>query len=96
MRLLIGILTTSKKNMARSSLGDLIGNSIKDLKVMPSMRCLMTAGPALERDNVAGFNCSYLAIDHPRAFDEILYLLMCRVWRRLFGRASVYCKSSCY
>lgn len=44
---------------------------------MPSMRCLMTAGPALERDQVAGFNCSYLAIDHPRAFDEILYLLMC-------------------
>jgi intein/homing endonuclease len=44
---------------------------------MPSMRCLMTAGPALERDNVAGFNCTYVAIDHPRAFDEILYLLMC-------------------
>ena len=54
-----------------------INEFIKDLKVMPSMRCLMTAGPALERDNVAGFNCSYLAIDHPRAFDEILYLLMC-------------------
>lgn len=44
---------------------------------MPSMRCLMTAGPALERDNVAGFNCTYVAIDHPRAFDEVLYLLMC-------------------
>lgn len=41
------------------------------------MRCLMTAGPALERDNVAGFNCTYVAIDHPRAFDEVLYLLMC-------------------
>lgn len=54
-----------------------IGSFIKDLKVMPSMRCLMTAGPALERDQVAGFNCTYLAIDHPRAFDEILYLLMC-------------------
>lgn len=52
-------------------------NSIKDLEVMPSMRCLMTAGEALDRDNVAGFNCSYLAIDHPRAFDELLYVLMC-------------------
>ena len=41
------------------------------------MRCLMTAGSALERDNIAGFNCSYVAIDHPRAFDEILYILMC-------------------
>ena len=38
-------------------------DSIRDLEVMPSMRCLMTAGPALERDNVAGFNCSYLPID---------------------------------
>ena len=43
---------------------------------MPSMRCLMTAGPALERDNAAGFNCSALSIDNPRAFDEILYILM--------------------
>ncbi len=47
------------------------------LEVMPSMRCLMTAGPALERDNVAGFNCSYLPIDHPRAFDELMYILLC-------------------
>lgn len=51
--------------------------AILSLKVMPSMRALMTAGPALERCNVAGFNCSYLPIDHPRAFDEILYVLMC-------------------
>lgn len=50
---------------------------VLSLKVMPSMRCLMTAGPALERCNVAGYNCSYLPIDHPRAFDEILYALMC-------------------
>lgn len=50
---------------------------IKNLDVMPSMRCLMTAGEALERDNVAGFNCSYLAIDHPRSFDELMYVLMC-------------------
>ena len=41
------------------------------------MRCMMTAGEALKRDNVAGFNCSYLHIDHPRAFDELMYVLMC-------------------
>lgn len=46
-------------------------------KVMPSMRALMTAGEALERSNVAGFNCSFVAIDDPRAFDEALYILMC-------------------
>ncbi len=54
-----------------------LAESIKELEVMPSMRCLMTAGPALERDNVAGFNCSYLPIDHPRAFDELMYILLC-------------------
>jgi ribonucleoside-diphosphate reductase alpha chain len=46
-------------------------------EVMPSMRALMTAGRALERDNVAGYNCSYLPVDHPRAFDEAMYILMC-------------------
>ena len=50
---------------------------IVSLKVMPSMRALMTAGKALDRDNVAGFNCSYVSVDDPRAFDEILYILMC-------------------
>jgi ribonucleoside-diphosphate reductase alpha chain len=50
---------------------------IHGLDVMPSMRCLMTAGEALDRDNVAGFNCSYLPIDHPRAFDELMYILLC-------------------
>lgn len=52
-------------------------DSIQSMKVMPSMRCLMTAGPALERDEVAGYNCAYVAVDHPRVFDEILYVLMC-------------------
>ena len=50
---------------------------IHSQKVMPSMRCMMTAGEALDKDNVAGFNCSYLAIDSPRAFDELMYVLMC-------------------
>lgn len=52
-------------------------DAILNLEVMPSMRCLMTAGPALERDNVAGFNCSYLPMDHPRALDELMYILLC-------------------
>jgi len=51
--------------------------AIENLEVMPSMRALMTAGDALDRDNVAGFNCSYMPIDHPKAFDEMMYVLMC-------------------
>ena len=54
-----------------------IYKAIHGLDVMPSMRSLMTAGEALDRDNVAGFNCSYLPIDHPKAFDEMMYVLMC-------------------
>jgi len=51
-------------------------NSVKELNVMPSMRCLMTAGPALKKENVAGYNCSYVKVDSQRSFDEILYVLM--------------------
>ena len=51
--------------------------AVLDLRVMPSMRAMMTAGPALKRDNVAGYNCSFVAVDHIRAFDEILSILMC-------------------
>jgi len=65
----------------REQLDDESGQEIYDaihaMEVMPSMRCMMTAGEALKRDNVAGFNCSYLHIDHPRAFDELMYVLMC-------------------
>lgn len=58
---------------------DSLRKAITNMEVMPSMRCMMTAGGAgaLDRDNVAGFNCSYTAIDSPRAFDEIMYILMC-------------------
>ena len=56
---------------------DTLRDSILSLEVMPSMRCLMTAGKALERDNVAGYNCSYRAVDDIRAFDEIMYVLLC-------------------
>ena len=45
-------------------------------RVMPSMRCLMTAGEALKRENISGYNCSYIAVDKPSSFDEILYVLM--------------------
>ena len=53
-----------------------IEDYIIGLSVMPSMRALMTAGTALERENIAGYNCSYIPIDNPKAFDEILYILM--------------------
>jgi len=52
-------------------------NAVLTLDIMPSMRALMSAGKALQQDNVAGFNCSYVAVDTPRAFDETLYILMC-------------------
>ena len=66
----------NKEKLTRKE-ADSIFDDIHNLEVMPSMRALMTAGEALERDNVAGFNCSYLPIDHPKAFDEMMYVLMC-------------------
>ena len=51
--------------------------AVLNLEIMPSMRALMTAGEALERDNTAGYNCSYVAVNRVRSFDEILYILMC-------------------
>ena len=51
-------------------------NAILNHQIMPSMRALMTAGPALERDHIAAYNCSFIAVDSPRAFDEAMYILM--------------------
>jgi len=51
--------------------------AILNLEVMPSMRALMTAGDALDIDQCAGYNCSYITVDNPKAFDEIMYILMC-------------------
>ena len=51
--------------------------AVFNMEIMPSMRSLMTAGEALERDNVAGYNCAYLAVNKTRAFDECLFILMC-------------------
>ena len=58
------------------SLRDDLEEAVLSTSVMPSMRCLMTAGEALKRENIAGYNCSYVAVDRPQAFDEILYVLM--------------------
>jgi len=52
-------------------------SAIVALDVMPSMRALMTAGEALRRDHVAGYNCAYVSAGRVRSFDEILYILMC-------------------
>ena len=52
-------------------------NAVTNLDLMPSMRAIMTAGKALERDNTAGYNCSYMPIDDPKAFDEAMYILLC-------------------
>ena len=71
------------KNLVRPALGDKpkqiaeIEQAILGLEVMPSMRALMTAGPALARDNTAGYNCSYLAVDDVKSFDEAMFILLC-------------------
>jgi len=65
-----------RKQLSKSDASDL-KEAIINQEVMPSMRALMTAGPALERDNVAGFNCSYMPIDSLRSFDELMYILLC-------------------
>ena len=76
-------------NVVRKSLGEeltriLDHTDIRDIEeaiigqeIMPSMRAMMTAGPALDRDNTAGYNCSYLPVDDPKSFDEAMYILLC-------------------
>jgi len=54
-----------------------IEQAILSLDIMPSMRAVMTAGPALDRDNTAGYNCSYMPVDDPKAFDEAMFILLC-------------------
>jgi ribonucleoside-triphosphate reductase (thioredoxin) len=56
---------------------DQIESAICDLEIMPSMRAMMTSGPALERDNTCAYNCSYLPVDDPKAFDEAMFILLC-------------------
>jgi ribonucleoside-diphosphate reductase alpha chain len=59
-----------------SVLSNGIRSNILEMEVMPSMRSMMTAGPALERDNISGYNCSYIAVDNIKSFSEALYILM--------------------
>ena len=54
-----------------------VREAVLNLQVMPSMRAMMTSGPALSRDNICGYNCSYIPVDSPRSFDECMYILMC-------------------
>jgi len=56
---------------------DALYDAIVGLEVMPSMRAMMTAGPALRRDNTSGYNCSYLPVDDPKSFDEAMFILLC-------------------
>ena len=71
-------------NVVRKALGGIDNSYINDIEqaiigqeIMPSMRAMMTAGPALDRDNTAGYNCSYLPVDDPKSFDEAMYILLC-------------------
>ena len=59
------------------ALKEKLTTQIMSLGVMPSMRALMTSGPALDRCHVGGYNCSYIPVDSPRSFDECMYILMC-------------------
>ena len=63
-------------DMSKADITDL-RDAILNLEIMPSMRAMMTAGPALARDNICGYNCSYIPVDSTRAFDECMYILMC-------------------
>ena len=60
-----------------TSLREELEEAVLSLSIMPSMRALMTSGPALDRCHVGGYNCSYVPVDSPRAFDETMYILMC-------------------
>lgn len=66
-----------KQGLDLSDLRDKLNSSIVNLELMPSMRAVMTAGPALSRDNTAGYNCSYLPVDDPKSFDEAMFILLC-------------------
>ncbi len=72
------------ENVVLKTVGGVKNSYLTDLEqailgqdIMPSMRAMMTAGPALDRDNTAGYNCSYLPVDDPKSFDEAMYILLC-------------------
>jgi ribonucleoside-triphosphate reductase len=63
--------------LGKDSFVNQIEQAILNLEVMPSMRAMMTAGKALDRDNTSGYNCSYLPVDDPKSFDEAMFILLC-------------------
>lgn len=69
-------MTTEYDYSMTDPIFDRMRTAILEHRVMPSMRALMTAGPALERDHIAAYNCSFIAVDSPRAFDEAMYILL--------------------
>ena len=70
-------LKTNYNYELTKALKEKLSTQIMNLGVMPSMRALMTSGPALDRCHVGGYNCSYIPVDSPRSFDECMYILMC-------------------
>ena len=70
-------LLTKHNYVLTDALRTRLQDAVTNLEVVPSMRSIMTAGEALERQNIAGYNCSYLPIDDPKAFDEAMYILLC-------------------
>ena len=70
-------LATNHSFKITPSLRAELEDAVLTQEVMPSMRALMTSGPALDRCHVGGYNCSYVPVDSPRAFDETMYVLMC-------------------
>jgi ribonucleoside-diphosphate reductase alpha chain len=75
-----GVLTKSTGGTlteAQAAIYHAIEQALLSLRIMPSMRALMTAGPAMERDNTSGYNCAYMAVDDPKSFDEAMFILLC-------------------
>lgn len=70
------LLETCGYDLENEFIGSILERAVLGYEVMPSMRCLMTAGPALQRENLAAYNCQYMSIDNPKSFGEMLYLLM--------------------
>jgi len=71
-RYLVNVVAPKDESMI-----DELEAAILSLDIMPSMRAMMTAGPALQRDNTCAYNCSYLPVDDPKSFDEAMFILLC-------------------
>ena len=79
MDFMVGHLESNVGHIVDPVTKNKVQRAIENLEVVPSMRAIMTSGKALARDNVAGYNCSYLPIDDPKAFDEAAYILSRRL-----------------